>query len=1593
MSARIFVVACLFLASVALNAAPSAKNTNGKCVLSNDLVSVVINTLSGGRVESLVLKESKLDITAHPSSAANAPAGSGIGYERFVGTGGPVRNFETSEYKVKKCSADALEAAAELECELSGLRYTKTYILKEGRTSLEIHYQFANMRNTNICGQLWMGSSIIASDSGKEMKAYYPFGLYTVNLTAMHGKPQVTSLTFPRKDRDALKYSSNNAILFPADGWAAVVSDLGNGAAIDFDYPNLDRFYSYMPKPGDSGEMTTETFSTKFELMPLQKGIEGAMEHPELSDPLSEYVYKFRQTVTPLAGIKIIGGFNNGIAANMELKDGKADLIVEADRTLMGVTAKLTVFSPDGKSLCESESGTFDLLPAVLQKISMTAVSSDNFIATLELCDKSNYSAAKIRIVKLSDEAATGASIQAAAKKDLKFSPKMEQLDFNRNFADAAMPWGKNISRKIETIALFPMTAHREVAELERRLNCRVSPVEIHPYGLNTGRSSGQTWEIPPPEELLPKRLEKKADVIIIAGAVSWKGLPQKLQESMLEKVRAGTGLVYFTSGISPEFSALVQGAGASYPESGIPFKRLPSMGKYSSISDFVKCGFIGKGRVVMITYAQGSPLGHIGPRGILPYISEDDFSYKFKYWEYFLSLAARAVRYASGDELDAVISSSTGSELVINSKKNNDNAVLEIEVYDKNGVMEWKGEESAKLTPGENKISYKVPDKALRSAGFHIINFTLKSGKDTLDWFSSDFEKNDCARIQALNLNSLSFGDAGSPVSGFCETSGDGKLTLVLKDSCSRILACESLAAKAGKNNFAFNNYIHPLNELCFLEASLESEGRTDTAAAFFTLKTIPDNDVKFIIWNGGESTNWTGRDFLSRLKEIGYTSYIGSGNVKKTNRVAAHVFARRIMQSGLEFLPLGIHQVSARASASGGQKKERTPCLRSPEYRTAVEIDYSKAVEFYKEFYVRYYYMGDENSLGRYGSPHDYCTSKYCMSQFLEELKKKYTSLENLNKAWKTSFNGWEEVFPSTLAEAKESGVWGSWLEHRTFMFGALSEAFGIHRETLKKMVPYAGLGLSGMGEPEIHNGFDWEKLQDNIDLSTCYMRGADDVMDSVRSFAKSSSSVGMYSGYSGWTTPEVIIWEYWHQIANRCFSPGFYAAQYFTSHGDDSPSSLCKPISGAIRDIRASGIGKLIMEASWANSEVGALYSTPSLLATARSGTGGGILSNNIYNNNARGWSGLLRDCGLQPPQYFVPEQIEEGKLDPAKTPVFVLMLAQAMTDKTLNALEGYVEKGGILVADALPGHWDVNGVERSQDRLSNFFGCRYSLADFGKSSVQFSMDGTPLPIKPANDNIVLTGGTPLAEARKQNADIKFGSIEISSSPDKSGSVPGMIITRHGKGAVVYLNTSFENYQLGRFRESNSGPVRDALLAALKKAGLQLPGFKLPSGCELVRHKLGDITVFVMTRIIGADRNDSSKFTLPLPENSAVYDIRLKKAAFAQKVITGEILPGDAKVFAVAPAPLKDFSLNAEMRDGKIVFSIASDERQPLVYRYEILDKSGNPVSYYSRNIRVDGHWKGIIQTGIGEFPDAVSIRVTDVVTAKSREMRLK
>ena len=165
----------------------------------------------------------------------------------------------------------------------------------------------------------------------------------------------------------------------------------------------------------------------------------------------------------------------------------------------------------------------------------------------------------------------------------------------------------------------------------------------------------------------------------------------------------------------------------------------------------------------------------------------------------------------------------------------------------------------------------------------------------------------------------------------------------------------------------------------------------------------------------------------------------------------------------------------------------------------------------EKYREFSVRLAtklaerYKNYENlALWHIGNEYDnYCYCENCRKKFIEWLKNKYSSLENLNNAWNNRFWGhtlysWDEVtVPSALSEMWNgqnkicTNFQGIAIDYNRFMSDSILKCYLGEYEAIKKITPDVKITTNFMGTFKPLDYFKWADYLDIIswDNYPCY------------------------------------------------------------------------------------------------------------------------------------------------------------------------------------------------------------------------------------------------------------------------------------------------------------------------------------------------------------------------------------------------------------------------------------------------------------------------------------------------------------------------
>jgi len=1584
-------------------------------ILENEYLRLVINPSLGGRGESLLYKKTGKDLTLSVSPV-QAPAGSGLFLERFWGAK-QIREFEKLPYKIESKDITPDLVSIKLTNLYHNLKVQKTITIKKGCSSVQIDYCITNEGDKDYIGRLWVVNSIFPGGSPKRLTFFYPYGKFSpVYTSTLTGNKQITRISYIPGKKPA---NANNWINDPVRAWGAVASEDKIGAAFEIEYPYFERFYSYHPSPGKSEPIPTfEWLYSPMKLPPLAKGKEEAILHPELTDPLKAYIFRTGWKLIPFSGLPTVDGVAEGIVGSIVIdeKSVKVGLVSDRNRDLEIILSryrlpleKEEVLDKRKINLSTDETETFSL--------PITHKDKGTYVYKLTL--KSGKGQRKIVVFEVPyiyKEPSLQYVLKPEEEKSHLFDPGVEISPLGTDIPAPCIKWAKPLDKPVKTLIVAPVSSHREIAELVRRVDIDLTLVEVdHPHCFRG--TTWYSWKVPDPAKTLKKALEEDYEVIILAGSLFWSRVPEELRKEILKKVQQGTGLIYIhpvqlegtlkklyrSPSIKPD---------TDFITSGIPYSVIPGLKESNPFSKVYSLHQYGKGRVIFIHY-NPTPGGYYwrSDRSLTPVVN-DDSGYFFPYWEYYYSFLAKSILFASQKEPDLLFSelrfqkNKNSLLLKIDNHRKKEKVNLFLEVFNRKWEKVEEKNIQIELFPGSNEIN--LPVRILNLSGVHFFDVILKKGGKVLNWATSWTNIINPVRLVEVRLNKFAHSQK-DPISGrFVVESDAGErldaytLHYWITDVHQRLLMEKIKKLTAGKKkgdkitiNFKENLTIPSLSTLCWLEVELLNKNRiVDYQRKYFTVKLPQEKDINFTIWGISEGNHWTQRLMLKRLREIGFEWATGM-HLTSMNKEETRAVGRNVLAADLEFLPMTLHRLISK-NLKG---VIRIPCLTDPVYLEKMKNDVKKGGDWTKAFFPPAYFVSDENSLGRYSAPHDFCQSPTCLKRFRTYLKKKYNSVEILNNIWHTSFKKWDDVFPYTLSQAKKKDNFVPWAEHRLFMFQIFAEAIGNEKRFLQEVDPEGKLAVSGMGVPNVYNGFDWYLLSRHLDYIVAYT-GWSGVVDMLRSFRKEGALLGSWNGYG--STAESIRNKIWHEAINQFFNPGYWWQGYLLNHGDYTISEAGKDFKEIIAEVKGSGIGKIFVEAEWIPSDIAIHQSTPSLVASNVTGNYN-FLNETVFQSNLTGWVNLVRDMGFQPPTFLSSYQIEEGILSPEKYPIFVLPLSQALSNKEINEIIAYVKEGGILIADTRPGIFLENSYPRKRNPLNEVFGISRSSGKVEKikSCIYLSEDGKKerLPLSPLEKSLKLKGGEALgfAAGKSKTKTVQFGKLSVRTKTGKVSFIPALIINKYGKGYGIYLNFILSEYPDLRKRGLSSKIVVEALRKTLEKTNFQ-PAVKvnLPPGSEMVRYKDDENLYLCLWR--GLDfTKEENRVKIVLPEKKNIYEVKTHKYLGRSDTILTTLFPGEVKIFAILPYKRKAINIDAKLTpSGQISYRInlvnTLGKKSAGIVRLEVYSE-GKLKEWYTKNLKVSGVYKSKIPLALNERKGKWKLKVIDIITGREYEKEIQ
>ena len=1134
-------------------------------------------------------------------------------------------------------------------------------------------------------------------------------------------------------------------------------------------------------------------------------------------------------------------------------------------------------------------------------------------------------------------------------------SPDTAKLNLNFNSTAVATPhikWAKPYAGgKIKVLAVNAVTGGiRDMIEMAQRFDIDLTTNFIaglwslsgHTMSLNTKTCVNE----------LVKKLKKDYDLYIISSDV-WEIIGKGNAATILDKVSKGAGLIMtepkkFPAEFNKFIAAHKRGVSRdalvwSGDFKGIDAKLLPPTrirhySRFGTVS--AKAGTspltgsfnYGKGKVYLLSYIASKPNGRASKYNGVPSFFLPQMTYgplaalpQFDYHEYQMAMLGKLLFDAAGKKTavtDGKVTAAPGKLTLTLKAAAAENAEIAVTLRDKFSTVLKSVKVKKALKKGDNTIVIPLPSSP--RAGLHIADVIVSAQKGTLWWGAGSFENPGTAKITAVKLTDRVWKkNEKFPVEVTFTGKADVRYALFDADGN------EVARAKGTKAAIALADCRTPIATL-WVELR-KGETLLDRAKYRIELFQAPQPH-RLNIAQGWPGVGTKGQlfqipSYLEQLKKFGITCTSGSGSSRDVPLVE-----RAIRDSGITFLSTEVQtavSIGGKYPFSMKNKPKdkfdliRIPCLSAPGF---------------KEKLAKVTYIGPHAKYGIISLPGpdeanmfsewDGCFSPHCQKEFRNWLKKVYPSLEALNKSWDCSFKSWDEVIALTAPEVRQKKSFAGWLDHRAFNDWNRADAYRIMIGALDKATGNVPYSLSGTSETNPWNAWDWYQLMPYLRTLASYS-GEQTIQH--RSFAPHRVTFMPWIGYDGAGDSQ-------HQ---RILFNLMNGATGFSIYGnlniqpDYQLSARGKELVDVL-NIYRNGTGEAIMRMDTKTYPVAFLYSPASNKVNWITGF------TNQNSASTAGFSQLIKDACLVY-DYVAYGQLEKSGV-PAKYKVVFLSMCSAVSDKEAAALEAFVKRGGILIADFRSGTFDNHGKPRVTPVLNKLFGIR-SKGEYVKE-----------------DNIVT--GTGALKGLKIKADfIETGITPVTAKVlGTANGKPVIFENSYGKGKAIYFAASaivtFGDWSEMRFTKNNIASTRilNRYFNGFFKSKRLMPPATAPTlrGTTLFVRESGDARILATYRDVAQTAmlgKGAEKHQINLDKKYHIYDLIKRVYIGYGNKFSYEYLPETQGVFALIPYKGKAVDVKLTPDGAQLTLLADTGKYVDHTFHVELIDGNGKIVPAFN------------------------------------------
>ena len=874
-----------------------------------------------------------------------------------------------------------------------------------------------------------------------------------------------------------------------------------------------------------------------------------------------------------------------------------------------------------------------------------------------------------------------------------------------------------------------------------------------------------------------------------------------------------------------------------------------------------------------------------------------------------------------------------------------------------------------------DGRLQYQGDDLTIPRlpAGRHFVGLQRSSQQGRSDWAFGSIEVISSQRIASVTINDP-YRSLDDKVVAAITLEGDlergSTLQLEVLDSYDRcIFVRETPAQKQVQFDGDLHESLHMYN---YVNVKLFDKARNlvdEARHAFYIRQPSPPGDdlTTFVYEAGGRYPSW--RIAMKRLTEMGMTAGLGGANLALVN----------------------VHPVdwNFTLGARVDDQGRVTPNIASSEYIQRIQTQMREDTKKLAPFSPAFYYLGDDVRYLKYGE--DGGWSPEMRASLAKWAEQDYGNLEELNRAWETGYDRWEQIEPIKVSEALGAvrdterpryGPLCHWVDHQLHTEHRFARFHRLLGEAINEVdadtPSNIGCALAGWAEPA--TAFDWWKLSEGKQLGFQYPNPW--AHEIYRSALAPGALHGIwYGGYGVYNYPPFYLdqdslpwWSVFHGINVH----GLYYGNI--ARPNDKLNVLLGPdlsylegmakIAAHHKELK-SGIAKLLFNADRVNDGVAMVYSPASLNVSAvfdqglpkapgwdGQGTGSDLM---IYMQSWEGFMYLLRDLGLS--FDVVPSsQLRDGQFLQGGFRVLVLPLNLRITEAEANTIRQFVSGGGLLIADAFPGLFNERCRADHLGVLADVLGVEFA-GEIPGAKVQREAATSNGGVELAR--VVVDGGMTLAGAQANG--------------ETEGGTPILIAHEYGQGHAILLNVLARDYQIWRTAGTEM-PFREAVGQLLADAGIDpYPFIKCMVSTGAASQHPIQVTGVYRYELDGANyvgllrdhklRPDEPTYmadlrakpvTIKFDHQAHVYDIRRAMYRGHTDAIDDMVYPARAELYALLPYEVRDMTVQTEWAEGAIMVNaqiVPGDATTPLVthvLHLEVTDPKGRLRGELTRNL---------------------------------------